>query len=669
MTTLSLQADANETIPPEEVRAFRRAAIANGYPLIRVRSLDKAPLARGWLGGEDAAALLQVAPNALNTSLVLAGLRCIDVDVDEAELVSQIIEQVHLHLPLGALIRRRANSSRVAIFYRAAEGQPEKMVIEGRYGKIEVLGAGQQAVVHGLHPSGAALTWEGGRGPDTVSLGDVPAVSEQQIANFLEACAPLLGSDVASRPTLVPAVNELSVGLDEGGWFSALTPEEMRALVEACLNTLDNRISDPRDPWLRVLFAVADAERLGCPDARQLALEWSQRGASWTSEAEFDAAWESYQPKPGGTTVGTLLAAARDAGLDLSQWRDLALARCVAALPPSQRKPLKGGRYRPAEALQLMNSHYFVGTTDRETGIFRIKDNGSPVFVPPEQFKLEVANIIVDFANPVAGEKYWKEHPHRHQRELVFKPSATTEAGEHNLWQGYGVAPRQARRKVRSLLRHIWRVLCRWDKEEFKYVIRWLAWAVQNPDKHPGVVIVLKSRMQGTGKSTLGVVLLRIFGQHGALVDDKDRLLGRFNDWLEPICFILAEEVLWAGDHKAGDKLKSIITADTIQMERKFGGCRSIPNRLHVIMTTNHDHAVAAGVGDRRFVVLDVSDERAGDKAYFDHLYQDLEEGGTGEFLDLLLSVNLAGWHPRKDRRGDGTTTHERRQRLPMRAG
>ena len=148
-------------------------------------------------------------------------------------------------------------------------------------------------------------------------------------------------------------------------------------------------------------------------------------------------------------------------------------------------------------------------------------------------------------------------------------------------------------------------------KDKFKYLIRCLAWAVQNPDKHAGVVIVLKSRKQGTGKSTLGKVMLEIFGQHGALIDDKDRLLGRFNDWLENVSFILAEEILWAGDHKTADKLKSRITADTIQIERKYGAIRQIPNRLHIIMTTNHDHAIGAGVGDRRFAVYDVSDEHA----------------------------------------------------------
>ena len=47
-------------------------------------------------------------------------------------------------------------------------------------------------------------------------------------------------------------------------------------------------------------------------------------------------------------------------------------------------------------------------------------------------------------------------------------------------------------------------------------------------DEHPGVVIVLKSRRRGTGKSTLGVVMLKTQRTTGALIDDSDRLLGRF---------------------------------------------------------------------------------------------------------------------------------------------
>jgi hypothetical protein len=284
-----------------------------------------------------------------------------------------------------------------------------------------------------------------------------------------------------------------------------------------------------------------------------------------------------------------------------------------------KRKPLCGGVYGPQEAIDLLNSHYLIGKSEQEVAIFRIRDDGLLTFTPPEQFKLDVANIFVQpstrSAKSIPVEKFWKESPFRHQRVIVFKPTGVTKANEFNLWRGFAIAPRKGWQKQRRLLRHILKVICRRDKVKFKYIIRWLAWAVQNPDKQAAVVIVLKSRREGTGKTTLGVVMQKIFGQHGALIDDSDRLLGRFNDWVEPISFILAEEILWAGDHKTADKLKSRITADMFQIERKNGAIRQIPNRLHIVMTTNHDHAVGAGVGDRRFVVYDISDATRATKA------------------------------------------------------
>jgi Family of unknown function (DUF5906) len=317
-----------------------------------------------------------------------------------------------------------------------------------------------------------------------------------------------------------------------------------------------------------------------------------------------------------------------------------------------KRGRLLGGTFSSETALKLMNSHYLIGKSEQEVAIFRIKDDGELVFAPPEQFKLDVANIFVKLeagsGKPTPAEKFWREHPWRHERTIVFKPGGTTQPNEFNLWRGFGVEARKGWQKQRRLLRHIWEIICRRDKTKFKYLIRWLAWAVQNPDKHSEVIVVLKSRKQGTGKSTLGAVMLQLFGAHGALVDDKDRLLGRFNDWLETKSFVLGEEIMWAGDHRSTDKLKSMITADTIQVERKNGAIREIKNRLHPMMTTNHDHAVDAGVADRRNVVYDVSDEHASDPSWFGPLHRDLEAGGTNEFLWLLQNLQLGNWHPRQ---------------------
>jgi hypothetical protein len=329
-----------------------------------------------------------------------------------------------------------------------------------------------------------------------------------------------------------------------------------------------------------------------------------------------------------------------------------------AAVQPTSRLQLAGGVYSPDAALELMNSWFLVSERDGEVGIYRIEDDGALTYLAPEHFKLLLANLLVDVSllNQHSNRKligidvFWLRHPQRRTcRKIVFEPSGQVGQDEYNLWRGFAVGRKRGFQKQRSLLRHIRRIICGGDKVKFKYLIRWLSWAVQNPHRPAEVVLVLISNTEGSGKSTLGKVMLTIFGQrHGLLVDDTAQLLGQFNSHLETACFVCGEEVPWAGDPRIADALRSRITASTIPIDEKYRQRRQVPNRLHVLFTTNHTWAISAGVQARRYFVVEVSDEVAQDRSYFDALYRDLEAGGIEEFLDLLLRLNLGAWHPRQ---------------------
>jgi hypothetical protein len=58
--------------------------------------------------------------------------------------------------------------------------------------------------------------------------------------------------------------------------------------------------------------------------------------------------------------------------------------------------------------------------------------------------------------------------------------------------------------------------------------------------------------------------------------------------------------------------------------------------------------------------VYDVSEEHACDKAWFDPLYQDLNDGGIGEFLYFLQNLKLGDWHPRQILRTSETIEQQR---------
>ena len=185
-----------------EVRKQREAALANGYSLIRVRSREKAPLSSGWQNGEANEVLLDVREDSTNTGLVLRDEFCgFDLDIDNWEVAGKAVQAVHRWAPRGAIVRRRAGSPRSFILFRS-QGKTRKRVVSGDLGKVEVLGTGQQVVIFGVHPSGAALEWFRGLSPATTPAETLVVLSEQQIEAILTECKAILGA--VGLPRLAP---------------------------------------------------------------------------------------------------------------------------------------------------------------------------------------------------------------------------------------------------------------------------------------------------------------------------------------------------------------------------------------------------------------------------------------------------------------------------------
>jgi hypothetical protein len=93
--------------------------------------------------------------------------------------------------------------------------------------------------------------------------------------------------------------------------------------------------------------------------------------------------------------------------------------------------------------------------------------------------------------------------------------------------------------------------------------------------------------------------------------------------------------------------LKSLITESTIMVEPKFKDAFAVTNFTHYIFASNEDWIVPAGWDDRRFMVVDISDQRKEDHAYFGAICRQMDERGGLEammydFLDMDISdINL----------------------------
>jgi hypothetical protein len=69
---------------------------------------------------------------------------------------------------------------------------------------------------------------------------------------------------------------------------------------------------------------------------------------------------------------------------------------------------------------------------------------------------------------------------------------------------------------------------------------------------------------------------------------------------------------------------------------------------LHVVMASNEDWFIPAGLdGERRFMMQRANERRQGQHGWFARLHEELEAGGLSALLWDLLQRDITGWAPR----------------------
>jgi len=242
--------------------------------------------------------------------------------------------------------------------------------------------------------------------------------------------------------------------------------------------------------------------------------------------------------------------------------------------------------------------------------------------------------------------KAWLLSPNRREYlgGLAMLPGQATPAGVYNLYKGFGVEAKPGR--ASPILRHLRDVICAGQIELFHYLLRWCAHAVQRPGEPTEVAVVLRGD-QGTGKGTAAALMMRIFGTHALQVNSPRHVTGNFNAHLRRLCFLFVDEAFFAGDRGASDVLKGLITEPYITIEPKGVDAFSVRNRLKIMMASNSSWVVPAGSEERRYFVVDVSDARRQDHAYFERLRDCMDSGGVEAFLNFLLKIDISHFNIR----------------------
>ncbi len=308
--------------------------------------------------------------------------------------------------------------------------------------------------------------------------------------------------------------------------------------------------------------------------------------------------------------------------------------------------------------LEALNAEWCVVIDGARTRALRFENseiNGQvrmlAEFLAAGDFTLFYANRTVWLGGKryEAMGRWWLKHPGRRQyRGLVFCPGNPAEVidGKLNLWRGWGVEPKKGDWSL--MQEHVKQVLCGNTIPYFEYVLDWMAWAAQNPDRQAEVALVFIGK-KGTGKGALLNALRRIFGQHGLHISSPTHLTGRFNLHLRDCCLLFVDEAFWCGDRNAAGMLQQLITEADFAVEPKGRDVVAGPNRLHIAIAGEPDGLVIpAGPGERRYVTFLVSDAKQGALAYFRAINAQMENGGLEAMLFDLLHRDIGKFHPRE---------------------
>lgn len=411
--------------------------------------------------------------------------------------------------------------------------------------------------------------------------------------------------------------------------LNGLTPPHALARVARALEYVD---SDDRDQWIRCGLALHHDFPSDRDTAYMIWEEWSKSSTKF-DPTEARRTWAGFKTRQTGpiVTSGTILHLAREAG-----WQD----------PEGQ-----------PDWLHEMNERFFVARMGNRTLVF--EEARHPVTEALELKKMStpdfntwLANRTVAHhdANSGGGVKMlplasvWLKHPARRQYEGVVLAPRRETPGYYNLWRGLATLPLSSplwRKSGHRIRWHLYKVICNGNRRYYRYLLDWLAFAVQQPDRPAEVAVVLRGG-RGTGKGTFGEILRAIFGLHYLQISHGAHLTGNFNAHLMSCLMLFVDEAYWAGDKKAESVLKSLITEPTIAIEGKGVDLISAPNMLHVVMASNNDWVVPAGADERRFFVLDVSDCKAQDHAWFLELRAEMGKDGVAALVRMLEERNVS---------------------------
>lgn len=400
-----------------------------------------------------------------------------------------------------------------------------------------------------LHPSGAIYTWE--KSPSDVDFADLPQ-------NLLGLLQPLNKSSSSNLAT--PTRDD---GFVEAGVFSAFLNME----IHNGLNFLREKTEGNRNNSL-YLAAVRIANHVAA-----IGIDWTE---------------VSQQLEACGLTIG--------------------LQPCE--IGPTVASAWKSGQQTPTKWILAASNWIYVAGRDQ------FWSPSTCEFLRPNAFSMLYADVAPYFDGKPSRGKFADFLTRGGLIEKVIdfsfdpsKPSGIFERNGEKFYNSYSAPDITALEGDASPLIEYLQYLVPAD-EERAHLEKMIAWIVRNPGKKLGHALLLQSKKQGIGKTTLVDIVRELLGVRNTRKTNSEEMAGNYQSYLADTLLVVLEELNLGSGIGVYNKLKDLITGETAIINEKYQKQKEVPNRANFMFLSNMDAPLLIEQDDRRIFVINSPAEK-----------------------------------------------------------
>jgi hypothetical protein len=227
---------------------------------------------------------------------------------------------------------------------------------------------------------------------------------------------------------------------------------------------------------------------------------------------------------------------------------------------------------------------------------------------------------------------------------LAYEPGHGEFVGTaYNTWRPSGCEPKEGDvRPFHTLMDHIFQGA---DQAHRKWLERWLAYPLQQPGAKLYTAVVLWSHAKGVGKDLLAETLARVYGANFGKVGEL-ALAGQFTGWLKQKQFVYGEEITGSDSRAHANRLKGLITSETVTINEKFLPEYTVRNTVNFFFSSNHPDAFRIENRDRRYFIHEVTAQQMPKELGLSIRAWKNSPDGPSALLHYLLNLDLGDFEP-----------------------